>query len=73
MNVVPSFTCIALTDSCRNNYAAAKLQGLVEDLHLVGDQYQTGLSILFVGYILIQVRGTTINISFYDMIAQVLC
>ncbi|KAJ4349904.1 uncharacterized protein N0V89_008524 [Didymosphaeria variabile] len=39
----------------RNNYAAAKLQGLVEDLHLVGDQYQTGLSILFVGYILMQV------------------
>ncbi|KAF2731373.1 MFS transporter [Polyplosphaeria fusca] len=39
----------------RNNYAAAKLQGLVEDLHLVGDQYQVGLSILFVGYILMQV------------------
>ena len=38
-----------------NNYAAAKLQGLIEDLHLVGDQYQTGLSILFVGYILMQV------------------
>ena len=39
----------------RNNYAAAKLQGLVEDLHLHGDQYQVGLSILFVGYILMQV------------------
>ncbi|KAF2009750.1 MFS general substrate transporter [Aaosphaeria arxii CBS 175.79] len=39
----------------RNNYAAARLQGLVEDLHLVGDQYQVGLSILFVGYILMQV------------------
>ncbi|KAF2647861.1 permease of the major facilitator superfamily [Lophiostoma macrostomum CBS 122681] len=39
----------------RNNYAAAKLQGLVEDLHLVGDQYQVGLSILFVGYVLMQV------------------
>jgi len=39
----------------RNNYAAAKLQGLVESLHLVGDQYQTGLSILFVGYVLMQV------------------
>lgn len=26
----------------RNNYAAARLQGLEEDLHLVGDQYQTG-------------------------------
>ncbi|KAF1978330.1 putative MFS transporter [Bimuria novae-zelandiae CBS 107.79] len=39
----------------RNNYAAAKLQGLERDLHLVGDQYQVGLSILFVGYILMQV------------------
>ncbi|KAL4736975.1 major facilitator superfamily domain-containing protein [Aspergillus similis] len=39
----------------RNNYPAAKLQGLPEDLGLVGDQYQVGLSILFVGYILMQV------------------
>ena len=35
----------------RNNYAAAKLQGLVEDLHLSNEQYLTGLSILFVGYV----------------------
>ncbi|GAD98013.1 MFS transporter, putative [Paecilomyces variotii No. 5] len=39
----------------RNNYAAAKLQGLTEDLHLTDAQYQTGLSVLFVGYILMQV------------------
>lgn len=36
----------------RNNYAAAKLQGLEGDLGLNDQQYQTGLSILFVGYIL---------------------
>ncbi|ODM22581.1 hypothetical protein SI65_00170 [Aspergillus cristatus] len=36
----------------RNNYAAARLQGLEQDLHLHGQQYETGLSILFVGYIL---------------------
>ena len=35
----------------RNNYAAARLQGLEDDLGLVGDEYQTGLSILFVGYV----------------------
>lgn len=35
----------------RNNYAAARLQGLEEDLNLQGDQYQVGLSILFVGYV----------------------
>ncbi|KAL3469930.1 major facilitator superfamily domain-containing protein [Aspergillus californicus] len=39
----------------RNNYAAAKLQGLEQDLSLNDQQYQTGLSILFVGYILMQV------------------
>ncbi|KAJ5206575.1 Major facilitator superfamily domain general substrate transporter [Penicillium cf. griseofulvum] len=39
----------------RNNYAAAKLQGLEEDLNLDDTKYQTGLSILFVGYILMQV------------------
>ncbi|KAJ5614500.1 permease of the major facilitator superfamily [Penicillium herquei] len=39
----------------RNNYAAAKLQGLMTDLSLNGQQYQTGLSILFVAYILMQV------------------
>ncbi|RMZ80846.1 hypothetical protein DV737_g2835, partial [Chaetothyriales sp. CBS 132003] len=39
----------------RNNYAAARLQGLEKDLKLIGDQYQTGLSILFVGYVLAQV------------------
>lgn len=38
-----------------NNYAAAKLQGLNEDLNLSGTQYQTGLSVLFVAYILMQV------------------
>lgn len=35
----------------RNNYAAARLQGLEDDLGLEGNQYQTGLSILFVGYV----------------------
>jgi MFS family permease len=39
----------------RNNYAAAKLQGLVESLNLSDQQYQTGLSIFFVAYILMQV------------------
>jgi MFS family permease len=38
-----------------NNYAAAKLQGLIEDLHLTAEEYQTGLSILFVAYVLMQV------------------
>jgi len=35
----------------RNNYAAAKLQGLMEDLGMSDTEYQLGLSILFVGYV----------------------
>ncbi|KAF2720122.1 MFS transporter [Polychaeton citri CBS 116435] len=39
----------------RNNYAAARLQGLEDALNLTESQYETGLSLLFVGYILMQV------------------
>lgn len=39
----------------RNNIAAAKLRGLEDDLNLSQAQYQTCLSILYVGYILMQV------------------
>ncbi|CZR69881.1 probable permease of the major facilitator superfamily [Phialocephala subalpina] len=39
----------------RNNYAAARLQGLEKDLHLSSEQYQVALSMFFVAYILMQV------------------
>ncbi|TGJ87002.1 hypothetical protein E0Z10_g1753 [Xylaria hypoxylon] len=39
----------------RNNIAAAKLSGLPEDLNLKGNEFQTAVSILFVGYLLVQV------------------
>lgn len=39
----------------RNNIASARLGGLEEDLNLKGNQYQTIISILFVGYILMQI------------------
>ncbi|KAI4167871.1 MAG: hypothetical protein LQ343_006830 [Gyalolechia ehrenbergii] len=39
----------------RNNIAAARLAGLEEELDLTGTQYLTAVSILFVGYILMQV------------------
>jgi fucose permease len=44
----------------RNNYAAAKVQGLMADLNLSDQQYQTGLSIFFVGYLLMQVPSNLI-------------
>ncbi|KAL9046424.1 MAG: hypothetical protein Q9214_000736 [Letrouitia sp. 1 TL-2023] len=39
----------------RNNIAAARIAGLEDDLGLTGSQYLTCLSILFVGYLLMQV------------------
>ncbi|KAL3421896.1 pantothenate transporter liz1 [Phlyctema vagabunda] len=39
----------------RNNIAAARLAGLEDDLNLTSVQYSTSVSILFVGYILMQV------------------
>lgn len=39
----------------RNNIAAARLKGLQDDLHLNNTEYSTCLSILYVGYILMQI------------------
>ncbi|PVH18363.1 uncharacterized protein CXQ87_001287 [Candidozyma duobushaemuli] len=39
----------------RNNIASARLGALEEDLNLKGNQYETCISILFVGYILMQI------------------
>ncbi|KAK2616014.1 hypothetical protein N8I77_002733 [Diaporthe amygdali] len=39
----------------RNNIAAAKLAGLEEDLGLSSTEYETAVSILFVGYLLMQI------------------
>lgn len=39
----------------RNNIAAARLAGLEDELELTSTQYLTALSILFVGYILMQI------------------
>ncbi|WQF78691.1 Putative MFS transporter superfamily [Colletotrichum destructivum] len=41
--------------SYRNAIGAARLGGLEEDLGLTGSQFQTCVSILFIGYILMQV------------------
>lgn len=39
----------------RQNLAAAKLQGIMEDLHMTTDQFATAVSILFVGYLPFQI------------------
>ncbi|KAK9237053.1 major facilitator superfamily domain-containing protein [Lipomyces kononenkoae] len=44
----------------RNNIAAAKLGTMIEDLHLTSTQYSTCVSILFVGYISMQIPSNLI-------------
>ncbi|BAE58454.1 unnamed protein product [Aspergillus oryzae RIB40] len=44
----------------RNNIAAAKSAGLQDDLNLKGEEYQVCVSILFVGYLLMQVPSNMI-------------
>lgn len=39
----------------RSNVANARLDGLADDLHMTGNQYLTGLTLFFVGYILLEV------------------
>ena len=44
----------------RNNIAAARLYGIVEDTGLVGTEYQTVISVLFASYILFQVPSNMV-------------
>lgn len=46
---------INIAHADRNNIAAAKLAGLQEELNLSSIQYETAVSILFVGYLLMQI------------------
>ena len=39
----------------RSNVANARLDGLADDLHITGNQYLTGLTLFFIGYILLEV------------------
>ncbi|CRK37508.1 hypothetical protein BN1708_007380, partial [Verticillium longisporum] len=49
----------------RNAIAQARLDGLEDDLGLVGSQYNTCISILFVGYLLMQVPSNMLMSSKY--------
>lgn len=43
----------------RNNMAAARLNGLEEDLRLTGQEFNTLISVLFIGYVLMQIPSNT--------------
>ncbi|KAK5732783.1 hypothetical protein LTR17_010201 [Elasticomyces elasticus] len=54
--IMPTIVLVYLMNYIdRNNYPAARLAGLEEDLDMTGNQFQIGLSVLFVGYVLMQV------------------
>lgn len=44
----------------RQNLAAAKLQGIMEDLNMTNQQFATAISILFVGYLPFQLPSNLI-------------
>ena len=41
----------------RSNVGNARIEGLADDLHMTGNQYLTGLTLYFVGYVLFEVRS----------------
>lgn len=58
MIIMPTVILVYLMNYIdRNNYPAARLSGLEEDLNMdpESNQFQIGLSVLFVGYVLMQV------------------
>lgn len=44
----------------RSNVANARLDGLTDDLHMTGNQYLTGLTVFFIGYILLEVAWNVV-------------
>ena len=40
----------------RSNVGNARIEGLADDLHMTGNQYLTGLTLYFIGYVLFEVR-----------------
>ena len=54
--LLPAVTALYLLSFLdRSNVANARLDGLVTDLHMSGDQYLTGLTLYFIGYVLFEV------------------
>ena len=48
----------------RQNLAAAKLQGIMEDLDMTTQQFATAISILFVGYLPFQIPSNLVSCAY---------
>ncbi|KAG0709582.1 MFS general substrate transporter [Suillus ampliporus] len=60
-----SFLVLVYIMNCmdRNNVAAARLRGFEEDLNMTGNQFNTLISILYVGYFLMQAPSPSMYLS----------
>lgn len=54
--LLPALTLLYLLSFLdRSNVANARVEGLVVDLHMTGNQYLTGLTLYFIGYVLFEI------------------
>jgi hypothetical protein len=52
----------------RSNVGNARIEGLATDLHMTGNQYLTGLTLYFVGYVIFEVRFSSLSFfSFFSV------
>lgn len=54
--LLPALTFLYLLSFLdRSNVGNARIEGLVDDLHITGNEYLTGLTLFFVGYVIFEV------------------
>lgn len=61
LRLLPAVTVLYLLSFLdRSNVANARVEGLATDLHITGDQYLTGLTLYFIGYVLFEIPSNII-------------
>lgn len=54
----------------RSNVANARIEGLITDLHMTGNEYLTGLTLYFVGYVLFELVGFGCQVVWNAQVTQ---
>jgi hypothetical protein len=52
----------------RSNVGNARIEGLADDLHMTGNQYLTGLTLYFIGYVIFEVGASPDTLFYIDSI-----
>jgi MFS family permease len=61
LRLLPSVTVLYLLSFLdRSNVGNARLEGLTKDLHMTGNQYLTGLTLFFIGYVLFEIPANIV-------------